>query len=219
MEKSDENQCEKKDTKVLPTANDLQSPSAEKPVLQDYQSKTSRKRKAFTLSKSYKDTTTCLESNLKRSRTCDSSSDENSSSSRGFINLTIPHPENFLGSNNPFRNITPNKGVINTTVAVRKIFSFDKFLKHEKITNSRSISKHLFHTSSALDFSSKIAALRSTGIFPNISNSDLAKAAGQPRLVRTIKRRLSAKDITIGPNQEVRRRRTRRLSSTIEVCV
>lgn len=55
-----------------------------------------------------------------------------------------------------------------------------------------------------------------------LSNMELAKAAAgaqQPRMVRTIKRRLSAKDITIGPNQEVRRRRTRRLTTAIEVSV
>lgn len=54
----------------------------------------------------------------------------------------------------------------------------------------------------------------------HLSHIELVKATAasqQPRTVRTIKRRLSAKDITIGPNQEVRRRRTRRLTTAIEV--
>ncbi|KAI8123787.1 Polycomb protein Pcl [Lucilia cuprina] len=152
--------------------------------------KSSRKRKAFTLSKSYN-----------APRLIDSSSDENSSSSsRGTsLDLIIPPPKNFLGQNNPFRIISPKKNDTSTTSSGKKSVSFG-----------------IFNTT-ALNFSSKLAALKSAGLFPKLSTSNLAKAAGQPRTVRTIKRRLSAKDITIGPNKEVRRRRTRRLSSNIEV--
>lgn len=151
--------------------------------------KSSRKRKAFTLSKSYNDM-----------RLSDSSSDENSSSSsRGTsLDLIIPPPKNFLGQNNPFRIISPKKSCIDgntaSTSSGKKSVSFDIF------------------NATRLNFSSKFA-----GLFPKLSTTNLAKAAGQPRTVRTIKRRLSAKDITIGPNKEVRRRRTRRLSSNIEV--
>ncbi|KAH8355005.1 hypothetical protein KR093_003750 [Drosophila rubida] len=127
------------------------------------------------------------------SRNCDLSSDENSSSSRGTssLDLIIPPPANFLGRNNPFLMATPKKSTqqrnVGTAVGVAGIINSIFKLKHN--------AKHL-------------------------SNIELVKAgtvAQQPRMVRTIKRRLSAKDITIGPNQEVRRRRTRRLTTAIEV--
>ncbi|XP_060654824.1 polycomb protein Pcl isoform X1 [Drosophila nasuta] len=127
------------------------------------------------------------------SRNCDLSSDENSSSSRGTssLDLIIPPPVNFLGRNNPFLMATPKKSTqqrnVGTAVGVAGIINSIFKLKHN--------AKHL-------------------------SNIELVKAgtaAQQPRMVRTIKRRLSAKDITIGPNQEVRRRRTRRLTTAIEV--
>ncbi|KAM7342071.1 polycomb protein Pcl isoform 2-T3 [Cochliomyia hominivorax] len=155
--------------------------------------KSSRKRKAFTLSKSY--TTPHL---------IDTSSDENSSSSsRGTsLDLIIPPPKNFLGQNNPFRIISPKKNSMDMNASTSG--------------GKKSVSFGIFNTT-ALNFSTKLAALKSAGLFPKLSTSNLAKAAGQPRTVRTIKRRLSAKDITIGPNKEVRRRRTRRLSSNIEV--
>lgn len=176
--------------------------------------KNKRKRKAFT---------TAAEPSAKRfqssNRICDSSSDENSSSSRGTsLDLIIPPPKNFLGSNNPFMLISPkkdgSKNVSSSSAAaavagggnatIRKSVSF--------------FGSNIFNTSS-LDFSTKLAALKSAGMFPHLSSSNLAKAAGQQRTVRTIKRRLSAKDIMIGPNQEVRRRRTRRLSSNVEVSL
>lgn len=176
----------------------------------------SRKRKAFKLSNSYKEV--AAEAAAKRydsSRVCDSSSDENSSSSRGTsLDVIIPPPKNFLGLNNPFRLITPKKNMHasqttgTSSGCVQNLLNFNR--------SGTMIKSSIFNTT-ALDFSSKLAALKSAGIFPNLSTSNLAKAAGQPRTVRTIKRRLSAKDITIGPNQEVRRRRTRRLSSNVEV--
>lgn len=156
--------------------------------------KSSRKRKAFTLSKSYASATHLI----------DTSSDENSSSSsRGTsLDLIIPPPKNFLGQNNPFRIISPKKNSPDMNASTSG--------------GKKSVSFGIFNTT-ALNFSTKLAALKSAGLFPKLSTSNLAKAAGQPRTVRTIKRRLSAKDITIGPNKEVRRRRTRRLSSNVEV--
>lgn len=133
----------------------------------------SRKRKAFRLSKRYDNSR----------NHCDLSSDENSSSSRGTssLDLIIPPPVNFLGRNNPFLMATPKKA-----------------------SQGRSISV-------------------GTGVGVNGIINSIFKLKGtskeQPRMVRTIKRRLSAKDITIGPNQEVRRRRTRRLTTAIEVRV
>lgn len=171
------------------------------------QQKNSRKRKAFTLSKGYENSEKSNNNNnLSLPRNiCDSSSDENSSSSRGTLDLIIPPPKNFLGLNNPFRMVTPKKSEQTAAIA----------LAHTK--NGSTYTKKTVSFTSTLDLNSKIAALKSSGLFPNISNSDIAKAAGQPRLVRTIKRRLSAKDIMIGPNQEVRRRRTRPSSSNVEV--
>ncbi|XP_067627182.1 polycomb protein Pcl isoform X2 [Eurosta solidaginis] len=174
--------------------------------------RTSRKRKAFTLSNTYKKVAAeAASKQYDSSRICDSSSDENSSSSRGTsLDVIIPAPKNFLGLNNPFRMVTPKKstppGI--SGGCVQSLFSFSR--------SGTMIKNSIFNTT-ALDFSSKLAALKSAGIFPNLSTSNLVKAAGQPRTVRTVKRRLSAKDITIGPNQEVRRRRTRRLSSNVEV--
>lgn len=164
-------------------------------VSNKFTGKTSRKRKGFNLTKSYD-----------AQRLFDSSSDENSSSSsRGTsLDLIIPPPKNFLGQNNPFLIVTPKKKTDMPTMATSTSGS------------KKSVSFGIFDTS-GLNFSSKLAALKSAGLFPKLSTSNLAKAAGQPRTVRTIKRRLSAKDITIGPNQEVRRRRTRRLSANIEV--
>lgn len=126
------------------------------------------------------------------SRNCDLSSDENSSSSRGTssLDLIIPPPANFLGRNNPFLMATPKKS-----------------------TQQR-------HGAGAAGVASIINSIFKLKNVRQLSNMELAKAtacAQQPRMVRTIKRRLSAKDITIGPNQEVRRRRTRRLTTAIEV--
>ncbi|XP_073845747.1 polycomb protein Pcl [Musca autumnalis] len=153
--------------------------------------KSSRKRKAFSLTKSYE-----------KQRLIDSSSDENSSSSSRCtsLDLIIPPPKNFLGQNNPFRMITPKKkspaGQAGSTAG-----------------GSGGKKSVKFGLVNGLDFSSKLAVLKNSGLFPKLNS----KAAGQPRTVRTIKRRLSAKDITIGPNQEVRRRRIRRLSANVEV--
>uniref|UniRef100_A0A1I8Q408 PHD-type domain-containing protein n=1 Tax=Stomoxys calcitrans TaxID=35570 RepID=A0A1I8Q408_STOCA len=160
--------------------------------------KSSRKRKAFTLTKSYD-----------KQRLIDSSSDENSSSSSRCtsLDLIIPPPKNFLGQNNPFRMITPKKkNTAETSPTTTVSLSGGK----------KTVSFGIFNAN-GLNFSSKLAALKSAGLFPKLSSSNLAKAAGQPRTVRTIKRRLSARDITIGPNQEVRRRRIRRLSANVEV--
>ncbi|KAH8336741.1 hypothetical protein KR059_002122 [Drosophila kikkawai] len=131
----------------------------------------SRKRKAFRLSKRYDNSR----------NHCDLSSDENSSSSRGTssLDLIIPPPANFLGRNNPFLMATPKKSTLGRSVGVG-------------------------------------ATIGVTGLINSIFKLK-GNAKEQPRMVRTIKRRLSAKDITIGPNQEVRRRRTRRLTTSIEV--
>ncbi|XP_017837367.1 polycomb protein Pcl [Drosophila busckii] len=126
------------------------------------------------------------------SRNCDLSSDENSSSSRGTssLDLIIPPPVNFLGRNNPFLMATPKKSVQQRGVGIGG-------------------------TAGVAGIINSIFKLKS---IKQLNSFELAKATSQqPRMVRTIKRRLSAKDITIGPNQEVRRRRTRRLTTAVEV--
>ncbi|KAH8290708.1 hypothetical protein KR054_005167 [Drosophila jambulina] len=153
-------------------ANDGELPGklpAPVPPLLDANS--SRKRKAFRLSKRYDNSR----------NHCDLSSDENSSSSRGTssLDLIIPPPANFLGRNNPFLMATPKKSAMGRSVGVGTTVGV-------------------------------------TGLINSIFKLK-GNAKEQPRMVRTIKRRLSAKDITIGPNQEVRRRRTRRLTTSIEV--
>ncbi|XP_037953776.1 polycomb protein Pcl [Teleopsis dalmanni] len=157
--------------------------------------KTSRKRKHFSLYNSCKELVDGTCSNrYNKIKTCDTSSDDNSSSSRSTsLDLIIPPPKNFLGANNPFLMLTPKK---NTE-------SNKQFINQYTRTNT--VKNNCVVNIPPLDFSSKLNAL------------NFIKAAGQPRTVRTIKRRLSAKDITIGPNQEVRRRRTRRLNTSVEV--
>ncbi|KAM8713823.1 hypothetical protein ACLKA7_014051 [Drosophila subpalustris] len=148
----------------------------------------SRKRKAFRLSKRYDIS----------SRNCDLSSDENSSSSRGTssLDLIIPPPANFLGRNNPFLMATPKKST-----------------QQQRHAGAAA-------AGAGIGVAGIINSIFKLKNAKQLSNTELAKAAAaaqQPRMVRTIKRRLSAKDITIGPNQEVRRRRTRRLTTAIEV--
>jgi Polycomb-like MTF2 factor 2 len=100
---------------------------------------------------------------------CDSSDE---TSSKSTLDLIIPPPDNFKGSNNPFH--------INYRTDI-------KMKGFEKISGSKRNS-----------FTNK---------FPEV------------RIVRTIKRRLSAKDLLVGPNQEVKRRKIykRRKSSNVEV--
>lgn len=152
-------------------ANDGDPGKLPAPIQPLLNTNSSRKRKAFRLSKRYDNSR----------NHCDLSSDENSSSSRGTssLDLIIPPPANFLGRNNPFLMATPKKSAPSRGVGV------------------------------------------AAGVGVNELINSIFKLKGsakeQPRMVRTIKRRLSAKDITIGPNQEVRRRRTRRLTTAVEV--
>lgn len=131
------------------------------------------------------------------SRNCDLSSDENSSSSRGTssLDLIIPPPANFLGRNNPFLMATPKKSAQQRNGSVGA------------------------GAAGVAGIINSIFKLKSVKQLSSIELAKATAAANQPRMVRTIKRRLSAKDITIGPNQEVRRRRTRRLTTAIEVSL
>lgn len=125
----------------------------------------------------------------------DSSDD---TSSRGTLDLIIPPPKDFQGFNNPF---------------LSQITKFRDDTFHNRQSN----------------FNLKSTATSSTtsngGTVPNVSKpqplpsvfKNFQPANGQIRLVRTVKRRLSAKDIMIGPNMEVKRRKLRRNSLNVEV--
>ncbi|EDW32276.1 GL11547 [Drosophila persimilis] len=156
-------------------ANDGDHGKLPAPIQPQPNAKSSRKRKAFHLSRRY---------DSSRNH-CDLSSDENSSSSRGTssLDLIIPPPVNFRGRNNPFLMATPKK-------------------------SSQGKSSLAFGLGTGTGI----------GVDGVINRIFKLKGGGmdQPRVVRTIKRRLSAKDITIGPNQEVRRRRNRRMT-TVEI--
>nr|CRL92686.1 PCL [Drosophila subobscura] len=155
-------------------ANDGDHGKLPAPIPPQPNAKSSRKRKAFHLSRRYDNSR----------NHCDLSSDENSSSSRGTssLDLIIPPPVNFLGRNNPFLMATPKK-----STQVKKGLSF--------------------------------GLGTGVGVAGVINSIFKLKGGGmdQPRVVRTIKRRLSAKDITIGPNQEVRKRRNRRMTTAVEI--
>lgn len=51
------------------------------------------------------------------------------------------------------------------------------------------------------------------------SNKGKMSFPGKVRIVRTVRRRLSAKDIIIGPNQQVRRRKGRKITGDVEVRI
>ncbi|CAD7090998.1 unnamed protein product [Hermetia illucens] len=136
---------------------------------------------------------------------CDSSDD---TSSRGTLDLIIPPPKNFQGRNNPFR-LTPKKNENNTS------HTNSPLVVHKTITSGGGSSSSSASSNNNNNNSSggKKPILNSK-LFGNV---DLNQVAGQFRIVRTVKRRLSAKDIMIGPNMEVKRRRLRRRSGNVEV--
>lgn len=140
---------------------------------------------------------------------CDSSDD---TSSRGTLDLIIPPPKNFQGINNPFHNNNQNN------------------VKKEKDNRS----KKLLQTSGS-DSGKNNKRKQSNNIIlaknqvtielNNLKNQNnevpvrLNKNNEQFRMVRTVKRRLSAKDILVGPNQEIKRRKMRRRSGHVEVNI
>ncbi|XP_030386964.1 polycomb protein Pcl [Scaptodrosophila lebanonensis] len=194
--------------------NDKKLPVAPpQPPIRVLQQQTSRKRKAFRLSKSYKDVAAKRYDNSSSARNCDLSSDENSSSSRGTSSLDhiIPPPVNFLGRNNPFLMTTPKKNANITATQLRQGNS-PNGITAGLINSIFNLNGALSATGAGLGAATTVAGC---SIFPKLGSAELSRQ--QPRMVRTIKRRLSAKDITIGPNQEVRRRRTRRLTTAVEI--
>ncbi|XP_055371554.1 polycomb protein Pcl [Condylostylus longicornis] len=151
---------------------------------------------------------------------CDSSDDN---SSLGPLDLRIPPPKNFFGRNNPFRHITPKKMQDNSSSYTENNSSSTKnfnTLPSKLNLNSMHSKCCINDVSKSIDLSSKLVALKKSSV--NLFNSRLPtdfQAAGQFRIVRTIKRRLSAKDLVIGPNQEIKKRRLRRSSGSSNVEV
>lgn len=119
---------------------------------------------------------------------CDSSDDN---SSHGTLDSIIPPLKDFSGNNNPF------------------------LIESNNSSSSNSLLNAFPPTSSSnaghFSFSNLITASGNGN--PNLAHDK----GGQVRIVRTIKRRLNAKDIMIGPNMEVKRRKLRRRSGDIEV--
>lgn len=114
----------------------------------------------------------------------DSSHDFNYSSddtsSRGTLDSIIPPPENFSGMNNPF--------LIDSNAT-------NGFRPFDSLTNKTS----LFKTTST--------STSSTTVVTNENSLTTIIGKNHVQFVRTVKRRLSANDIIIGPNMEVKRRK------------
>lgn len=109
-------------------------------------------------------------------------------SSRGTLDSIIPPPKDFSGSNNPF--------LIDNSNSSNSLFS--------------SPANQSIPTMGGLNFANSI----SNGTATNGNGAD----KNQVRLVRTVKRRLSARDILIGPNMEIKRRKLKkRTDENVEV--
>lgn len=110
-------------------------------------------------------------------------------SSRGTLDSIIPPPKDFSGSNNPFL--------------------IDNSNSSNSLLNSTTISSNA--TVSGLNFTNSI----SNGVANNGAGGG---EKSQLRLVRTVKRRLNARDILVGPNMEIKRRKLKkRTDENVEV--
>lgn len=108
------------------------------------------------------------------------SSNDDETSSRSTLDLIIPPPKDFQGSNNPFNPVYVPQV---SSVADKEGASND-----QKTVTNKKLSK--------------------------------AQSDGKVRIVRTIRRRLSAKDIIIGPNQEVKyKRKSKHNRDDVEVRI
>lgn len=130
----------------------------------------------------------------------DSSGDD--TSSRGTLDSIIPPPVNFQGVNNPFHNA-------NATAEQSK-FSSCNFITNKLFNRNNSNKQSSNYNSNKNSGSSK---------FPRISLPVNLNPVIPPG-VKLLKRQLSEKDLIIGPNGEVKRRRHRRTktSNMSQVC-
>lgn len=123
---------------------------------------------------------------------CDSSDD---TSSRGTLDSIIPPPKDFSGSNNPF--LIDNSNSSNSL-----------------LTSNTIQSNPIVSGMSGLNFTNSI----SNGVATNGGSGGIGGEKNPLRLVRTVKRRLSARDILVGPNMEIKRRKLKkRTDENVEV--
>lgn len=120
-------------------------------------------------------------------------SSDDTSSSRGTLDLIIPPPKDFHGVNNPY---------------VSQII--DKTQMKITSTNGTVTSQSTPMTSVPLLGNLKLPPTKTAPV-----KFGMNIPAGKQ--VRIVKRRLSARDIKIGPNQEVKRRKTRKSTGNVEV--
>lgn len=138
-------------------------------------------------------------------RSNDTSLDFNYSSDDTFtLDAIIPPPKNFSGINNPFL--------------------IDSNACHDSrpLTNASSLS--FLSSSSSAAAAPATAAVNNKSTLLKCANNEnvvaqqpTAMHKGQVQLVRTVKRRLSANDIIIGPNMEVKRRKLKKRLENFEV--
>lgn len=123
----------------------------------------------------------------------DNSSDDNSS--RSTLDLIIPPPKDFHGFNNPFVN--------------------DSAKQCTELNAKATAATTTPAASTTQKTNSNVPPLTLFG------NTSFTPANNQIRFVNIVKRRLCEKDIMIGPNQEVKRRKYKRRSGSgpVEVCV
>lgn len=135
----------------------------------------------------------------------DSSDD---TSSRGTLDSIIPPPKDFRGRNNPFLN------------------DHNHHHHHTRQHHNNGSNNSRLQTSTPKNTNGCGGASGSGPVSNNfnmgLSHLSNGNAIGyRPdngvRMVRTIKRKLSAKDIRIGPNMEVKRRKVKRRSDNVEV--
>lgn len=124
------------------------------------------------------------------------SSNDDDTSSRSTLDLIIPPPKDFQGSNNPFNPVY----VPQATVPCKT----EQPLEKEAATTSNDNKK---------GGSSKRLTKIKGASKPPPENSKI-------RIVRTIRRRLSAKDLIIGPNQEVKyKKKSKHRNEDVEVSL
>lgn len=128
----------------------------------------------------------------------DSSGDD--TSSRGTLDSIIPPPVNFQGVNNPFHNV-------------------NAAVEQNKFSSSNFITNKLFNRNNSNKQSGNSSKNSASNKFSRISLPVNLNPVIPPG-VKLLKRQLSEKDLIIGPNGEVKRRRHRRTktSNMSQVC-
>lgn len=144
-------------------------------------------------------------------RSNDTSLDFNYSSDDTFtLDAIIPPPKNFSGINNPFL-IDSNAchdGRLLTNA------SSSSFLSSSSSAAAPAAAATTASTAASNNKSTLLKCANSENI---VAVQPTAVHKGQVQMVRTVKRRLSANDIIIGPNMEVKRRKLKKRLENVEV--